>query len=92
MSVFDTCHRNHDNLKYMSYVIKYSITQSGGGYGEKERETVAVCDRDTTMDIWLILPGICHITGHGKRPPHMTGHGKRPVMYLVYAHIYQVLS
>jgi hypothetical protein len=50
------------------------------------RKTVDVCDRDMTMDIWLIMPGICHITGHGKRPLHMTGHGKRPVIYSVYVH------
>jgi hypothetical protein len=47
----------------------------------KWRETVDVCDRYMTMDTWVILPGICHMTGHVKRPLHMTGHGKRPVIY-----------
>jgi hypothetical protein len=56
----------------------------------KWRESVDVCDRDMEIYIWVILPGICHMTGHGKRPLHMTGHGKRPVIYLVLEHIYQV--
>jgi hypothetical protein len=42
------------------------------------------------MGIWVILPGISHMTVHGKRPLHMTGHGKRPVIYLVFGHRYQV--
>jgi hypothetical protein len=87
MSVFDTCHRNPDNLKYIGdQILNYPIRR------RVWRESVDVCDRDMTMDIRLILPGICHMTGHRKRPLHMTGHGKRPVIYLVFGHIYQVLS
>jgi hypothetical protein len=38
------------------------------GKSWKWRETVNVCDRDMEIYTWVILPGICHMTGHGKRP------------------------